>query len=470
MAPRSADLRHQPLACTLALALGCGVGPTSPVHPPVPELLDQQDTAVVALVQDLAAEVRGASDDATRWTTLGMAYEANRLFDPARQCYEQAVELDPGMGRSWYRLAMTRAALGDIDGAITAARRTTALDVPYAPAHWRLGSWLVDRGDTAGAAQAFRRASELAPDEPTGPVGLARVSLLDGAPARAAATLERVLSVHPHHNEARMLLDAARRRTGGIGRAMVAMPRRTAPAPADPWTDELAAYRRGASAVRQEAMRRFRSGGFAGAAQLLEELRRDRPDDVSLLVQLGTAYVSGGRADLALPILHDALAREPDHFEVHVALAGAYLGAQAMDRALEHADRAVAISPQHPRGHERRGTLLVRAQRHAEALEAFRLATRFDPLNVTALVSLGMLHYNRDEPSGAFEHFDRARRVDPTVVEAHVGLAMVHMDRGDLEQAEAALQPAARLDPNHPQLVTAAERLRSFRSRSGPSR
>ncbi len=103
-------------------------------------------------------------------------------------------------------------------------------------------------------------------------------------------------------------------------------------------------------------------------------------------------------------------------------------------------------------------------------MEAFRLATRFDPLNVTALVSLGMLHYNRDESSAAFEHFDRARRVDPTVVEAHVGLAMVHMERGDLEQAEAALEPAVRLGPNHPQLATAAERLRSFRSRSGPSR
>ncbi len=444
----------------------------SPSDPPVPEFLDQQDAAVVSLVLQLVAEVRGEPDDATRWTTLGMAYEANRLLDPARQSYEQAVELDSAGPRSWYRLAMARAALGDVDGAITAVRRTTALtvDVPYAPAHWRLGSWLLDRGDTVGAAQAFRRTTELLPNEPIGPIGLARVSLLDGAPARASATLERVLSVHPHHTEARILLDAAMRRTGAIKRATTTMPRREAPAPPDPWTDELAAYRRGAGAVREEAMRLFRSGRFDRAAQRLEGLLGDRRDDVSLLVQLGTAYVSAGRAHRALPILHDALARESDHFEVHVALAGAYLGAQAMDRALAHADRAVAISPQHPRGHERRGTLLVRAQRHAEAMEAFRLAIRLDPLNVTALVSLGMLYYNRDEPSAAFDHFDRARRVDSTVVEAHVGLAMVHMDRDDLDRAAAALKPAVRLNPSHPQLVTAEQRLRSIRSRSRSSR
>ena len=75
----------------------------------------------------LVAEVRGEPDDATRWTTLGMAYEANRLLDPARQSYEQAVELDSAGPRSWYRLAMARAALGDVDGAITAVRRTTAV-------------------------------------------------------------------------------------------------------------------------------------------------------------------------------------------------------------------------------------------------------------------------------------------------------------------------------------------------------
>ncbi len=433
-------------------------------------MLNRQDPDVISLVAESVAAIRAAPHDARRWAALGMAYEANAMVDVARQSYERALALDASEPRWWYRLAIVRSRLGDLDGAMAAVRRVVDSGVGYAPAYWRLGSWLLDQNSLSGAADAFKRAIEIDPADPAGGIGLGRVFLHQGDDQAAIDVLERLLAAHPTNVHGLQLLATAYRRRGRLDEATVlpAAGRGYQVSP-DPWTDELVAYRRGFGAVLEEAVSLFRSGEFDHSAELFERLRKNQPTDFTLLNQLAAAYVAAGRPQQALAVLHGALEAAPDHFETHFNLAGAYFGHGDVARALEHADRAIAISPSHGRGYERKGTILLRAERYQEALETFRLAVRFDPRNIMALMSMAMMHYNDGNLVQALANFERVVREDPSLVEAHIGRAMVYMDQTDLNRADRALARAEQLNPRHPQVITARERREALASSRQPA-
>ena len=120
-----------------------------------------------------------------------MACEANGLVAPAVEAYEGATIVQPTEPRWWYRLAMVHSRMGRREAALESLRKAIELSPGYAPAHWRLGLWLLDADDTEGAAAAFARASALNPADPAGEVGLARVYLQRREESRAVEVLER---------------------------------------------------------------------------------------------------------------------------------------------------------------------------------------------------------------------------------------------------------------------------------------
>ena len=88
------------------------------------------------------------------------------------------------------------------------------------------------------------------------------------------------------------------------------------------------------------------NGQFDAAIPALERLHRERPDDVSLMHQLGLSYVAAGRSSDGVALLEQALERDPDNLESHLRLATAYINLHDYARALTHAERAVALSPE----------------------------------------------------------------------------------------------------------------------------
>ena len=130
-----------------------------------------------AVLDERTAAVIAARSDAAGWGRLGMAYQANGLLVQAATCYTEAARLDPREPRWLYRLALLRARRSDLDGALRDLDRVIQLAPAYAPARWRRGQWLLDRGDTGGAEAAFRSVLQTAPQDPAASAGLAQVFL-----------------------------------------------------------------------------------------------------------------------------------------------------------------------------------------------------------------------------------------------------------------------------------------------------
>ena len=62
--------------------------------------------------------------------------------------------------------SFARSREGDLDAALEAEDRVIELNGSYAPAHWRKGLWLLDRGELEAAQAAFERAIRLDAGDP----------------------------------------------------------------------------------------------------------------------------------------------------------------------------------------------------------------------------------------------------------------------------------------------------------------
>jgi len=455
------------LACLIVVLAGAVLVGVRARRPPIPQL-DQ----LGAMAPDVADAARQALDDlnqdprdTARWGRFAMLCEANGLAGTARDGYAAAASLDDSNGKWWYRRASVEMRLGQSSDAMRDIRRAIERAPEYVPAHWRLGQWLLDENDLAGAERAFAHAGALDPDAMAPAVGLARVDLQRHQESRAVDRLEQALARHPGDRYALQLLGTAYRRAGRSEEAELALAAGAGgePAWADPWTDEMLQFRRGFAVRLKDATEYFVAGQTGPAISLLEQLRAEKPGDIALLSHLAEAYVSAGRAGEGITILEQVVATDPQRFEAWVNLAAGYLQQHALARARAAIERAIAISPGLGRAWETKALIEWRSGDERRALESLRTAVRFDPRDVRAFVYAGMLETNLSRPANAIEMFARATRIDPTRADAWIGIANAAMTVGDLDRAAAALGHASHLDPEGPAVKQATLRLQALR-------
>jgi len=275
-----------------------------------------------------------------------MVCEANGLSGVARDAYAAAAALQPSEPKWPFHLAVVESRLGHADDAIRDMRRAIELNPTFAPAYWRLGLWLLDQNQTEGAERAFNRATDIDPNDRAGWIGLARVYLQRDENARAAGLLERLVGAAPADGYTLQLLGGAYRRLGRSEQAASALQAgaKGEAQSSDPWTDEMLSFRRGYAALLKDATAYIVAGRFDQAIGILEQLQRDKPDDIVLMAHLGQVYVAAGRDADGVALLERVIARQPDRFEAHVDLATGYMHLGDMTKARAEAEAAAAAA------------------------------------------------------------------------------------------------------------------------------
>jgi predicted Zn-dependent protease len=351
-------------------------------------------------------------------------------------------------------------------------RRAIEFSPRYAPAHWRLGLWLLDQNQIEGAERAFSRATEIDPSDRAGWVGLARVYLQRNEPTRAAGLLERLVASGAGESYTLQLLGTAYQRVGRADEAASALGvgARGEAQWSDPWTDEMLGFRRGFAALLRDATSDIVAGQYPAAIRILERLRQEKPNDLVLMAHLGQVYIAVGRDRDGVPLLEQVVAREPDRFEAYVDLATGYMHQGDLAKARTTVERAVSLNPSYGPARETLGLILWRGGESRGAIAAFDAAVERDPRNARAMVWQGMVYTNLDRTSDALAAFRRAARTDATSVDAWIGMANAEMNRRDLNAAAEALRNAQRLQPDRPVVKQTAERLQSLQPAAGAGR
>jgi pentatricopeptide repeat protein len=390
-----------------------------------------------------------------------MACEANGFIGAARQAYETSVALAPDEPRSWYRLALVRSRLGDVEGAMASLARALELAPDYAPAWSRRGQWLLDRGDIGRAETAFERAAAIDRDDRSAQTGLARVRLERRDDAGAVRVLEDLLERQPGDRYALLLLGTAYRRLGRGDEAEFALAVGASGEPSvkDPWSEEIAQYRRGFATMLKAATQEALAGRFDRAIPLLEELRQRKPHDVALGNHLADVLVAAGRHEEAVRLLTDMLERGAANADSHLALASAYVAARDAARAEAHADRAIALGAAGARANEIKGLIAWRTGRTSDAVHLLEEGYGRDPRNVKLLAWIGMIRLEQGRPRDAIDAFSDGLRRNPMHAETLAGLALAQLALGEREEAALALARAEQVAPDHPRVREAKARL-----------
>ncbi len=445
------------LVASLLTCSACSRGPAPPDLAAVGEI----DPAVRELLRELTTQVDARRSEAGAWGRLGMGFEANGLLVEAEECYRTARALAEEEPRWAYRQALLRARRGEVEAALDDMALVIARAPGYAPARWRQGLWRLDLGDTDGAEAALREAMRLAPGDPAGPVGLALVQLARRQEVEAATTLEALLAGNPGQRYALHLLGTAYRRLGRDEDARVALAVGSTGEPDwhDPWTGEVAQYRRGFAALLKEATALGLERRYDEAITLLQRLVAERPDDRALRVYLGGMYASARRLGDAEATLLPILEAHPGEFDAHMHLASAYLFAGALDRAAVHAARALALRPSNADAARLQGVVRWQQGRTDEATRLFDAAVARDPRDPMPHLWIGMILGARGEYLAARRRFELALERNPLLGDALIGIADTHAALGEFAEAVRVLARAEQAEPGNPHLAEARARI-----------
>lgn len=126
-------------------------------------------------------------------------------------------------------------------------------------------------------------------------------------------------------------------------------------------------------------------GNGRAALPLLEWCLTLHPEDVSVLLNLGGAYILAGRHHRAVPVLERASEIAPEDPSVWSNLAAAYLGklvtstAPGQDRALAAYRRVIELDPSYPNVHYHMGLIHVDRREWEAAYDAFTRAIEANP-------------------------------------------------------------------------------------------
>jgi tetratricopeptide (TPR) repeat protein len=355
----------------VVLPLACG-GVNARPFPATGALSPDIEEAVAAA----RASVEHAPNDAHVWLVAGMTFEGGDLLAQADACYRAALELGP-TPQTWYRRSVMAWKLGELVEAVAAMRRALELVPDYAASHWRLGTYLFDQADFAGARAAFERSTQLDGQFVGAWAGLAQVFLAEERPAEALALLDSLRQRFPEHGFLVVLtkialVDAGRR--DEAERLRVAW----SPLPPgnDPWQAELRPFLK--RPLMDKARELLGTGSVGEAVRLLEQSLAEGSSDRNACAYLAWGYFLQGRAADARATLDSALKTDPTSALLLSILANVQEASHELEPALATCERILGVDPKNGALEVQRGRILTKLGRSEEAVAALRAALELD--------------------------------------------------------------------------------------------
>lgn len=204
----------------------------------------------------------------------------------------------------------------------------------------------------------------------------------------------------------------------------------------------------------------LRAGQPAAAVPLLEAAARQRPDDATLLHDLGLACLECGRLPQAIGALRAAVARNPVYADAHLRLGIALERAGDAEAALAAYARAVAVRPGLADARYRAGALLEQLGRIEEAVAAFRRAAAGAPRSLLGRIAIARALLGESRHGEAEPHLRRALAMDGENAEALELLGTALTEVGRFDEARPLLLRAIDRDPRRAGLYDEVARCR----------
>lgn len=442
----------------LLLAVGCGgstEGSSGEVNdlgidltPPLPLGFDLLDPRASLPLEALYQRVLEAPRDVELRRQYAAALHSIPFEDAAMIAWIQAAALDLSDPRSRHHLGRLRAARGDFEGAVEAFSSAAALDASYAPTRWRLGLALYELERFDEARLAFQDAQALAPRDPSGAAGLARIALEMDDLETAGKLLETLIEEHPNDGYLSKLLARVKRRQGDEANAALLLSRATTATRCfrgDPWVRELSNHRAGFAGDLERAQELIAAGRQEDALALLEPLYAEDPGHLAVEGLTVRALLALDQTERAQTILRESLARG-DHPRTQVSLGFVHFVCDELTEALACSDRAIAVQPDLANAHFLRAKALVALGRGEEGVQALEAAFERGEASLEARLLFGRSLAEMNAIERAVEALTQATEAYPSSLQAWAMRCEVEIMADRIVDARRSLAEVAARD------------------------
>lgn len=487
------------------------IGDTSRMDPEVVELVQAQRAEVEQAIADesLQGEEK-ATAVGMALTRLGLAFEANTMWTPARDVYQGAFDTLPGEGShrdQWlYRVAVCEHALGHADRAAKLLTDIAPKLSGTAIVQARLGQARYDLGHLEQAEAAWRNAiaaeqimwEKADPEQrsqkpipiPASRVGLAVVLWELDRLDEAKTLLQEALALQPHYPHAHYLLGQILAEQGKEAEAQFQLTRGRGAYPVlppDPHSPLLVQMRAGFGNRMRNIEISMQEGRLPEALTELEAMMVERPEDVMVLNLAARAHTMMGRLDRSLELLQKSETIDPTHYQTKNQLALTYLNligqsssqeqmVERMNLARAKATEAVELAPHlgtawFYRGLTELAGINPQDPNAGQALQAvltmFQRAHLLGCQEPQLFERMTMLYAQTGRTREMLTFAKQGTIQNPENPGAWVLLARAHLTLGNQQEALRAGDRAIAVAPNNPDVQAFVQNLKQTIQSSG---
>ena len=382
--------------------------------------------------------------------------------------YTNAISADTSLFQAYYQRATAFLGLGRQDEAQADLKKVTELEPGFARAYRGLGQLHLDKGQVEEAKRALARAIELDPKLTGVRIYYASACLRTGDPQRAIEHLRFAIEHQEEVTLAYALLGVAEERLGktteafadytkaleldaGNGTAHEGRGRlyEARGETAKAIEDYSAAYR--AQPSRELAVKlaelHTRAGQAQAAIQIYRRLLLEKPDDLSIRVEMACLMGENGQSEEAEREITRVVAAKPKDGKL-LMRAGDFFFKEKPAQAADYYKRSLEADPKNNRARVQLGAALVRSMQIDAAMPILTDAIRLEPDNYGAHASLATALFKQRQYPEAAREFIWIIRVRPEIPASYYFLAISFDHLGDCEQASKAYQDfVRRADP-----------------------
>ena len=390
----------------------------------------------------------------------------------ARQVRERHARLDARLAEPGAPPAELAGAFGELGLVLMAAEYReaaadcfrSAMDLAPDEVRWPyyLGQLHAVEGDRAAAAELFARAHELRPTDLAALVRLGDTLLDQSRPDAAEEAFMRALTLDSGLAAALAGMGRAALAKGEPSRAVDYLTRAlSADGRATSLHYPLAmAYRQLGDLGAAEAHLRRRGGGVAAVPDPLMDVYSEVLESAITYETRGLRALQNGEPAAAEDLFRRGLELAPDDPALRHRLGTALMMAGDAGGAVEQFEETIRRSPDFARAHFGLGMVATLDGRFPEAAERFGDAVEHQPDYVEARVGLADALRMTGRVQAALGHYRQVVAADPRFADAWAGYVMALAGLGRVDEARDRLAEALSILPGHPQLTGLRAQLR----------
>ncbi len=308
----------------------------------------------------------------------------------------------------------------------------------------RLGTLNLRRGELAEAEEAFQAALATAETKRLPLIGLACVRDERGLTAEACDLLQEARTIDPQDPGLAYGVAYCHERSNNLEQAVVH------------YRSAIALCPQLRNAYERLAAIAIRDGDWGEALACYETLHELEPDDLDILLTLGTIQMERESFDDAIDLFQQALLIEPEPSNERRIDEEDQC---AIEEAIASMERKPGMLPEVATLQVRLADLHARQGNDERAVEQYEHALVTLPNFLEATVKLGTQHLRCGRYEQAARRFGQALELNDRLVTAFVGLGLAQHEAGQVEEAGATFDLAAGLEPSSTLLFSEAARL-----------